>query len=137
MALKYRTVKLPESGWIGSGTCDRRRLVNGVRCPWRPRILPPRAHALSRLRTLHEAAGHLAKTTPDILAKPEVARAIEQALVEAMVFCLADTRSDHVRNVERHRTRVMRRLERALTASAEEPLYMAGLSAQVGTSYWK
>jgi len=100
------------------------------------RSLAPPAHALSRLRTLHEAAGHLAKTTPDILAKPEVARAIEQALVEAMVFCLADTRSDHVRNVERHRTRVKRRLERALTASAEEPLYMAALSAQVGTSYW-
>src|SRR6516164_10686301 len=54
------------------------------------RSLAPPAHALSRWRTLHEAAGHLAKTAPDILAKPEVARAIEQALVEAMVFDLGD-----------------------------------------------
>jgi len=98
--------------------------------------VPPPARGLSRLRKLHEAAGHLAKTAPDILLKPEVARAIEQALVEAMVFCLEDTHSDHVRNVHLHRARVMGRLEEALTANAEEPLYMAELSAQVGVSYW-
>ena len=57
----------------------------------------PSPVALSRLRKLHGAAGYLAKTAPDILAKPEVARAMEQALVEAMVLCLADTRSDYVR----------------------------------------
>ena len=37
-------------------------------------VAPP-ATALSRLRNLHKAAGRLAKTAPDILAKPEVARA--------------------------------------------------------------
>jgi len=98
-------------------------------------IAPPPT-ALSRLRKLHEAAGHLAKTAPDILAKPEVARAMEQALVEAMVFCLADRHSDDVRNVQRNRARVMRRLEEALMANPEEPLYMAELSTQVGASYW-
>jgi hypothetical protein len=50
-------------------------------------VTPPPT-ALLRLRKLHEAAGHLAKTAPEILVKPEVARAIEHALVEAMVFCL-------------------------------------------------
>jgi AraC-like DNA-binding protein len=100
------------------------------------RSLTPPPPALSRLRKLHEAAAHLAKTAPDILVKPEVARAIEQALVEAMVFCLADGRSDDMRNVQRHRPSVMRRLEEALMANLEEPLYMAELSAQVGASYW-
>ena len=98
--------------------------------------LTPPTPALSRLRELHEAAGHLAKTAPDILAKSEVARAIEQALVEVMVFCLADTHSDGVRNVQRNRARVMVRLEEALTAKSDEPLYMAELSARVGASYW-
>jgi AraC-like DNA-binding protein len=96
---------------------------------------PPK-HALSRLRKLHEAAGHLAKTAPDILAKPEVARAMEQAFVEAMVFCLADPQFPGVRNVQRRRARLMGRLEEALIANPEEPLYMAELSAQVGASYW-
>jgi len=100
------------------------------------RSLTPPTPALSRLRELHEAAGHLAKTAPDILAKSEVARAIEQALVEVMVFCLADTHSDGVRNVQRNRARVMVRLEEALTAKSDEPLYMAELSARVGASYW-
>ena len=99
------------------------------------RLTPP-ASALSRLRRLHEAGGHLAKTAPDILAKPEVARAMEQALVEAMIFCLADRHSEVVRSVQSHRARVMRRLEEALTANSEEPLYMAELCTQVGASYW-
>jgi len=100
------------------------------------RSVTPPAPALSRLRKLHEAAGHLAKTAPDLLAKPEVARAMEQALVEAMVFCLADSHSDNIRNVQRHHASVMRRLEEALMAKPEEPLYMAELAAQVGASYW-
>ena len=96
----------------------------------------PPAPLLLRLRKLHEAADHLANTTPDILANPEVARAMEQALVEAMVFCLAGSHSENARNVHRNRARVMRRLEDALMANPEKPLYMAELSAQVGASYW-
>src|SRR6516225_8578015 len=99
------------------------------------RVTPPLA-ALSRLRKLHEAAGHLAKTAPDILAKPEVAQAMEQALVEAMVFCLNDSHSDEVRSVQCQRARMMRRLEEVLEANSGQPLYMAELCAQVGASYW-
>ena len=80
-----------------------------------PHCATPPAPALSRLR-LHEAAGHLAQTAPEVLAKPEVARAMEEALVKAMVFCLAEGRFDGVHNIQRHRVRVMRRLEEALAA---------------------
>jgi hypothetical protein len=100
------------------------------------RSLAPPAPALSRLRNLHEAAGHLAKTAPDILAKPEVARAMEQALVEAMVFCLEDSQSQDVRNVQRSRARVMRHMEDVLMASPDQSLYIAEFAAQVGVSYW-
>ena len=100
------------------------------------RRLTPPARALSRLRKLHEAASHLAKAASDILTKPEVARAIEQALVEAMVFCLADGQSQDVRSVQRNHARVMRRMEEVLMANPDEPLYMAELAAKVGASYW-
>jgi AraC-like DNA-binding protein len=122
----------PEDLAVAGRTIIGRELVP----PTFARTIAPPAPALLRLRKLHQAAGHLAKTAPDILAKPEVARAMEQALVEAMVFCLADSHSDGTRNVSCHRARVMRRLEEALMANPEEPLYMAELSAQVGTSYW-
>ena len=98
--------------------------------------LTPPAPLLLRLRKLHEAACNLAKNAPDILAKPEVSRAIEQALVESIVFCFAGSPSNDVRNAHRDNARVMRRLEEALMANAEQPLYMAELSAQVGASYW-
>jgi AraC-like DNA-binding protein len=99
------------------------------------RSLTPPTAALSRLRKLHEAADHLAKTAPDILATPEVARAMETALVEAMVFCIADRHSGDVRNVQRHRAKVMRRLEEVLTSTPDRPLYMPQLCAAVGASY--
>jgi hypothetical protein len=44
-----------------------------------PRSTSPPAPVASRLLRLHEAAGHLARTAPDILAKAEVAQAIEGA----------------------------------------------------------
>jgi AraC-like DNA-binding protein len=95
----------------------------------------PPAPVTSRLLRLHEAAGHIAKTAPDILAKPEVARAIEEALVEAMILCLTDGHLDDVRSVHRHRARVMRRLEEVLTSTPDRPLYMPKLCATVGASY--
>ena len=99
-------------------------------------IRRPPIPSLSRLLQLHEATGHLAKNAPDILAKHEVARAIEEALVEAMVLCLAADYSEEVRNVHRHRARVMRRLEDTLAAKSGETLYMAELCAAVGATYW-
>jgi AraC-like DNA-binding protein len=130
---EWATMSLTPQHLAAAGeTITRRELVP----PTFARSIAPPAPALSRLRKLHEAAGHLARAAPDILAKREVARAIEQALVEAMVFCLADGQPDDLRNVQHNRARVMRRLEEALTANPDEPLYMAELSAQVGASYW-
>jgi AraC-like DNA-binding protein len=100
-----------------------------------PRWISPPASVVSRLLQLHEAAGHLAKTAPDILAKPEVARAIEEALVEAMILCLTEGHSDDVRNLHRHRATVMRRLEEVLASTPDRPLYMPQLCATVGASY--
>jgi len=99
--------------------------------PIRPPVAP-----LSRLLELHAATGHLAKTAPGTLAKAEVARAIEEALLEAMVLCLAGGHSDEVRKVHRHRAMVMRRLEDTLREKSDEPLYMADLCAAVGATYW-
>jgi AraC-like DNA-binding protein len=61
---------------------------------------------------------------------------MEQALIEALVFCLDDSHSDETRNVERQRARMLRRLEEVLVGNSGQPLYMAELCAQVGASYW-
>jgi len=98
-------------------------------------VIRPPPHLLSRLLNLHEAAGHLAKTAPDILAKAEVGRAMERALLEAMVWCLASGDPVRDRSAYRHRTKVMRRLEEVLRADFEGPLYMDDLCKAIGASY--
>jgi len=97
------------------------------------RIRPP-APLLSRLRNLHAAAGHLAKTAPDILSHPEVALALEQAIVHAMISCIsggvtAETSSAHHRHAA-----VMRRLEELLEANLDRTLYLAELCVATGAS---
>ena len=46
---------------------------------------------MARLQRLHAAAGRLAEDAPEIIAHPEAARGLEQALIEAMVDCLASS----------------------------------------------
>jgi AraC-like DNA-binding protein len=98
------------------------------------RLKPPGA-LFARLRNVHEAAVQLAKTAPDILAAPEVARAMEEALVEAMVRCLASWEPADLRKAEARDARVMRRLEEALQANPDRALYLTELCTLVRVSY--
>jgi AraC-like DNA-binding protein len=97
------------------------------------RIRPPPAF-FAGLSSLHEAAGHLAKTAPDILSHPEVARALEQALVHAMVSCLSGGVADGTSSARHRHAVVMRRLEELLEANPDRTLYLAELCAATGAS---
>ena len=99
-----------------------------------PYRLRPSPAMLSRLLNLHEAAGQLAKNAPDILAKDEVARAIEQGLVHAMITCLSEGEAAAPRTVHRHHAMVMRRLEEKFLANSDQTLYLAELCAATGVS---
>jgi AraC-like DNA-binding protein len=97
------------------------------------RIRPP-AHLMSRLLRLHQAAGQLAVNTPDILAHPEVARALEQELVRAMIACLANgTAVERVSGGPRHAS-IMRRFEDILEANPDKPMYLTEICAAIGTA---
>jgi AraC-like DNA-binding protein len=93
-------------------------------------LIRPDPAAMSRLLQLHEAAGKLAVTAPDILAHPEVAKALEQQLVRAMVTCLTDPGK-----VERTgRLPVIRRFERLLEEKEGWPIYLGELCAAIGVT---
>ena len=94
--------------------------------------LPPQL--LSHLSSLHEAAGHLAKAVPDILAQPEVARALEQGLVHAMVLCLSAGETAGRSGAHYRHAVVVRRLEELLESNLDRTLYVAELCAAVGAS---
>jgi AraC-like DNA-binding protein len=97
------------------------------------RIRPP-AHLLSRLSNLHDAADHLAKTAPDILTHPEVARALEEGLVHAMVACMAGGEIPKVSSAHRQHVAVIRRLEELLEANSDRTLYVTELCSAAGVS---
>jgi len=103
--------------------------------PAETQLVQPPPQMMVRLLNLYEAAENLAETTPDLLAHPEVARAIEDELVRAMVACLAQGqrvgRSD---NAVGRRIPVMQRFERFLEANRGEPLYLAEVCAAIGVS---
>jgi AraC-like DNA-binding protein len=97
--------------------------------------LRPPPPLLLRLRSLHEAAGRLAEFTPDILANPEVARAIEQGLIHAMVASLGARGTVEVGHMNRTHAGAMRRLEEVLEANSDHTLYVAELCAAARMSY--
>jgi transcriptional regulator GlxA family with amidase domain len=103
--------------------------------PAAPRRIKPPAPLVTRLLNLHEAAGLLAKTAPDVLANPEVGRALEETLVLALILCLEGDHAVEARSAYRHHAAVMRRFEQVLQANTERPLYVTELYAAVGVSY--
>ncbi len=100
--------------------------------PTATQLIRPMPPLMSRLLQLHDAVGHLAATAPDILAHPEVAKAMEQELVRVMVKCLSDGAAVANTNIGHQRVAVMRRLEQFLKSHPSEPLYVAGICAAIG-----
>ncbi len=99
--------------------------------PTKTSKIRPQPHLMERLQNLHKAARHLAVTAPDILARPEVARAIELQSVHALARCLMDGPA----KVDRHRRApVMLRFERFLADNPGRPLYLTEVCAAVGVS---
>ena len=101
--------------------------------PAAARILRPAVRDAARLRRLHAQACRLAETRPKVLAHPEVARAIEQGLIHALVTCLAaKARDDGV--ARRRHTKVMVRFEEVLADHPNRPLHMPELCALLGVT---
>jgi AraC-like DNA-binding protein len=96
-------------------------------------VRPLPAH-MTRLLSLHEQAAQLARTAPDILARPAVAHALEQALVRAMITCLIENTSVEVGVAHQRHAVIIARLEEFLEANAGEPIHLADICAATGGS---
>lgn len=90
--------------------------------------------AIARLRRLHDAAGNLAEDAPAVLAQPEAARGLEQALIGAMMDCLGGGDIAEDRSADRQHTAIMRRFHRAIEQPLDQPLYISELCKEVGAS---
>jgi AraC-like DNA-binding protein len=89
-------------------------------------ITPPPAD-MARLQRLHFAAGMLAEEAPGIIANPDAARGLEQALIEAMVGCMASQEGRDNSLAQGQHAIVMRRFRRLVEENPEQPLYIPEL----------
>jgi AraC-like DNA-binding protein len=89
---------------------------------------------MSRLLDLHAEAGRLAKASPEILVHRQVARALEQKLLHAMVHCLADGTPVVGSSGNRRHAATLARLEDVLAANHDRPLYLAEICGSIAVS---
>jgi AraC-like DNA-binding protein len=100
--------------------------------PLEGKILRPSPRNVARLQRLHAQICRLAETKPRLLAHTEVARAIEQGLIQTLVACLtaASVRADGP--TKRRHARIMIRFEEVLTEHLSEPLRTIDLCELIG-----
>jgi transcriptional regulator GlxA family with amidase domain len=94
----------------------------------------PTSLAMAKLRRLHGAAGTLAEDTPAVIAQPEAAHGLEQALIDAVMGCLDAAEDEKDRAARRQHAVIMRRLYRVIEECTDQPLYVPELCKAVGTS---
>jgi AraC-like DNA-binding protein len=97
-------------------------------------LVRPDPILLSRLLRLHELVGQLAKTTPDLLTLPEVARALEHELVHLMIRCLTEGASSGMTAGGRRHDAIVARFEEFLEANPDTPLYLTEICAAIGVA---
>ena len=87
------------------------------------RIVRPTSEAMSQLLKLHNIVTQLAHDTPDVLALPEVGRALEQKLIHLMMRCLVGdvTRPALIKTRQRA---TMIKFEEFLEANCDRALYL-------------
>ena len=96
------------------------------------RRLRPALPLISRLLKLHEAVGQLADVAPHILAQPEPARALEQALVHALVACLTEDTPTKMNLGARRHSAIVARFEEYVAQNPGQPLYLAEICMAIG-----
>ncbi len=96
--------------------------------------LTPRASAMAKLQRLHAATAQLAEDAPAVIANSGAARALEQALIEAMVACFDNREVRGDRATLRQHALIMRRFRRATEDNPDEPLYIPELCEAIGVS---
>ena len=93
-----------------------------VYLPPEGQVLQPSLRDAARLRRLHAQICRLAETKSKTLSHSEVARAMEQGLIQALVACLTTASAQTEGYANRHHARIMIRFEEVLADRLSRPL---------------
>jgi len=97
-------------------------------------IFTPPPGTVATLQRLHAAAAHLAETAPEIIANPNAAYGLEQALIEAMIGCLGNNEAREDSVAQRHHELIMRRFRRVVEENPDKLLYVPEICERIRVS---
>jgi AraC-like DNA-binding protein len=112
--------------------CSKALTGTKIISPPEGRVLRPSRRAAKRLLQLHSKICRLVKTKQELIANPEVARAIEQELLHALVNCLTAGDASGNPRRRRHHAEIMARFEDALASHREPHLNLPALCSAIG-----
>jgi AraC-like DNA-binding protein len=113
--------------------CSKALIGRRITSPHVSRVLCPARPAALQLQRLFRQICRLAETREELIGRPEVARALEQEMLHAIVHCVADSHEAHATGTARHHhAAVMVRFEEALTKHIDQKLDMPTLCAEIG-----
>jgi AraC-like DNA-binding protein len=95
--------------------------------PSKGQVLQPSPRLAARMQRLHAQICRVAETKSKLLSHTEVARAMEQGLIQALVTCLTTASVRTERYAERRHARIMVRFEEVLAEHLTRPLHMREL----------
>jgi AraC-like DNA-binding protein len=127
----YASMSLPVADMVSFGAA-----LAGVdlTSPKDPLIHRPPPSAMAKLQRLHAAAGDLAEKAPEIIANPEAARGLEQALILALAGCFAARQPSENSLAQRQHAIVLRRFRRLVEENPEQPLYIPEICKAIKVS---
>lgn len=105
-----------------------------ITCPSETYLIKRPPELLARLRTLHAQAVVLARSAPEMLAAPAVAKALEQSLTHAMITVLSGTTTTERRWLPGQHARIVNRFQEFLESRPDEPVYLTEICSAVGAS---
>ena len=112
------------------------RALSGIpfSLPVEGRTLQPSHRLAAGLRRLHARICRLAETKPKILSHSEVARAIEQSLIQMLVTCLTTASGRTDGYAKHHHAGILVRFEEVLAEHLSRPLQMPELCDLIAVS---
>jgi AraC-like DNA-binding protein len=97
------------------------------------KILRPARPDMARFRRLFEQACHLSEVGRNLIERPEVARALGQEMLHAVIHCLATDQTDAPKTGRQHAA-IMSRFEDALDRHIDRKLNLPALCAEIGVA---
>jgi AraC-like DNA-binding protein len=115
--------------------CSKALLGRSFVSPGVSKVVRPPRTEIVRFHRLFRQACHLSESRKKIVELPEVARALEQDMLHAIIHCLAkENDAGETRKARNHHAAVMVRFEEALSKLADGRPDMSRLCAEIGVA---